>query len=64
VIYVFGKKKLDVDDCVIAFVESLKSSHPKAVLLKHDVGYSHLAGALYLRYLAQVFDSLFDSASC
>lgn len=49
-VYVFGKKRIDVEDCVSQFVQSLRSSgdgeyeHRKVVLVKCDVGYSHQAG--------------------
>ncbi|EPQ53261.1 diphthamide biosynthesis protein [Gloeophyllum trabeum ATCC 11539] len=45
VIYVFGKKTLDVEDCVSKLAECISSKdQPKRVVLRHDVAYSHVAG--------------------
>ena len=42
VIYVFGKKEIDVDDCVAQFVAQCRVEDlKKPVILRHDVGYSH-----------------------
>ncbi|KAF4622593.1 hypothetical protein D9613_009231 [Agrocybe pediades] len=48
VIYVFGQKAIDVDHCVQEFVsifdsETSNGRPAEAVLLKHDVGYTHMA---------------------
>ncbi|KAJ4490628.1 putative diphthamide synthesis protein-domain-containing protein [Lentinula aciculospora] len=48
VIYVFGKKPIDVEDCVARFVECLtsdtsKSSRSEKIILRHDVAYAHQA---------------------
>lgn len=54
VIYVFGKKPIDVEDCVVRTVEtfsshsssaaSLESNRCKKIVLRHDVAYTHQAG--------------------
>ena len=48
-IYVFGKKAVDVEHCVTEFSRSLQEASAetlmKAVLFKHEVAYSHKAGA-------------------
>ena len=42
VIYVFGKKEIDVDDCVAKFVAQRRAEDLKTpVILRHDVGYTH-----------------------
>lgn len=49
VIYVFGKKPIDVTDCVQSLVRSLRSSSSEAgrtLLFKHDVAYTHQAEAI------------------
>ncbi|TFY77933.1 hypothetical protein EWM64_g6075 [Hericium alpestre] len=53
VIYVFGKKQIDIDDCVSKLVASLRSSDflsdstpHKNVVFRHDVAYSHQADAI------------------
>ncbi|EKM77173.1 hypothetical protein AGABI1DRAFT_101874 [Agaricus bisporus var. burnettii JB137-S8] len=49
VIYVFGKKSVDIEDCVDKLVEaytshsSTTSSSPRTALLKYEVCYSHVA---------------------
>ncbi|EIM84817.1 diphthamide biosynthesis protein [Stereum hirsutum FP-91666 SS1] len=49
VLYVFGKKKIDVQDCAHKLVESLRSScsssdiGPSSIILRHDVAYTHAA---------------------
>lgn len=47
VIYVFGKKPIDVPDVAKKLFDSFTSSgvSAKSVVLKHDVGYTHEAGA-------------------
>lgn len=48
-IYVFGKKPVDVEDCVTRLFEtfsshsSSESSRRKNVVLRHDVAYTHQA---------------------
>ncbi|KAA1470859.1 diphthamide biosynthesis protein [Dentipellis sp. KUC8613] len=52
VIYVFGKKSIDLADCVERLVAALKSSSsdlPKAVVLRHDVAYTHQADTIVAR---------------
>lgn len=54
VIYVFGKKPIDVDDCVSSFVNVInrtelpprdkQMSEQSTVVLRHDVAYTHVAG--------------------
>jgi diphthamide biosynthesis protein 2 len=51
VVYIFGRKSIDVDHCVAQFATIFNSSSTadeskktKAVLLRHDVAYTHLAG--------------------
>ncbi|THH16089.1 hypothetical protein EW146_g4501 [Bondarzewia mesenterica] len=49
VIYVFGKKPIDVQDCVRGFVQSLKSSsdlNGHIISLRHDVAYTHQADVI------------------
>jgi len=57
VIYVFGKKKIDPDRCVASVLEFFKvrttsfhsnegTGRPIAVILRHDVAYTHRAGTL------------------
>ena len=43
VIYVFGKKPVDVKDAAEKLLESC-TSHEKVAALKHDVAYTHEAG--------------------
>ncbi|KAJ4493661.1 putative diphthamide synthesis protein-domain-containing protein [Lentinula edodes] len=60
VIYVFGKKPIDVEDCVVRTVEtfsshfssasSLESNRSKKIVLRHDVAYTHQAGRLVDRF--------------
>jgi diphthamide biosynthesis protein 2 len=57
VIYVFGQKPIDGDHCVTQFVHILgtlptenASTKKRAVLLRHDVAYSHRAGELLLAF--------------
>jgi diphthamide biosynthesis protein 2 len=54
VIYVFGKKPIDVDDCVSSLVDVInptnsppgdeQTSEGSTVSLGHDVAYTHVAG--------------------
>ena len=48
VIYVFGKKPLDIDRCVEALASEFESNSQKdsttVILLRHDVVYTHHAG--------------------
>lgn len=46
VIYVFGKKEIDVDDCVEKLLSTLQdvSDDAQTILLRMDVTYSHRAG--------------------
>jgi diphthamide biosynthesis protein 2 len=51
VIYVFGKKTIDIDLCVKQLVEAFDANLPdgndarsSAILLKHDVVFTHQAG--------------------
>ena len=50
VIYVFGKKSIDVDLCVKKLVEAFEIDdndvQKHAILLKHDVVFTHQAGSL------------------
>ncbi|KAJ3997354.1 putative diphthamide synthesis protein-domain-containing protein [Lentinula boryana] len=53
VIYVFGKKLIDVEDCVSRLVESfssseseLKSSRSERIVFRHDVAYTYQAGSI------------------
>jgi diphthamide biosynthesis protein 2 len=49
VVYVFGRKPIDVVHCVAQFVNVLNTSSAKnetTVLLRHDVAYTHYAGEL------------------
>ena len=48
VIYVFGKKPIDVADAAQKLFDSFASSgvSAKSVVLRHDVAYTHEAGAL------------------
>ncbi|KAH9161619.1 diphthamide biosynthesis protein [Lactarius sanguifluus] len=58
VIYVFGKKPVDVKDAAESLLESWTSSNPsaKVAVLKHDVAYTHEAERL-LSALRDVFSS-------
>ncbi|KAF5368074.1 hypothetical protein D9758_004492 [Tetrapyrgos nigripes] len=61
VIYVFGKKPIDVDDCVSQLQKVLQSDqegqgHPRTVILRHDVVYTHKA-ALILDRLSEALAS-------
>lgn len=50
VLYVFGKKDIDVPDCTHKLAESLREYRPSSdtelssVILRHDVAYTHKAG--------------------
>lgn len=52
VVYVFGQKKIDVDHCVQEFVTLFESDTSQdgpvvqGLLLKHDVGYTYIAGEI------------------
>ncbi|THU77607.1 diphthamide biosynthesis protein [Dendrothele bispora CBS 962.96] len=50
VIYVFGKKPIDIEDCVSKFKETLlgleRSEEQRPVVLRHDVGYNHQAAVI------------------
>lgn len=50
VIYVFGKKPVDVKDAAEKLLVSYTSSDPSAelVVLKHDVAYTHDAGTSWV----------------
>jgi diphthamide biosynthesis protein 2 len=52
VIYVFGKKPVDVQDAAKMLWESFSSSNPptKVAVFKHDVAYTHEAGTSYDPY--------------
>ncbi|KAL1743806.1 putative diphthamide synthesis protein-domain-containing protein [Schizophyllum fasciatum] len=42
VIYVFGKKNIDIQDCVAKFAAQCRAEDlKKPVILRHDVGYTH-----------------------
>jgi diphthamide biosynthesis protein 2 len=67
VIYVFGQKPIDVDHCVKQLVSILDASSAdnepkdkKAILLRHDVVYTHRAGENY-PYLCHYICSLDSS---
>ncbi|KAK7022945.1 Diphthamide biosynthesis protein 2 [Paramarasmius palmivorus] len=54
VIYVFGKKNLDTNDCVTRLIETFtassdSSSRGKTVVLRHDVVYTHKADDILKR---------------
>jgi len=58
VIYVFGKKTIDVDLCVQKLVEAFDADNPdgngmgrNAILLKHDVVFTHQAGIYLIPFL-------------
>jgi diphthamide biosynthesis protein 2 len=51
VIYVFGKKNLDIDHCAESLVNALNLHAPSnpqhtdgPILLRHDVAFTHVAG--------------------
>ena len=46
-IYVFGKKEVDAQDCVVKLLESARMLEEglSSVVLRTDVAYSHAAGA-------------------
>ena len=48
-IYVFGKKDVDVDDATQKLVQALKEGGdlPQRVVFRHDVAYTHLAGTVH-----------------
>ncbi|PPQ67619.1 hypothetical protein CVT26_006829 [Gymnopilus dilepis] len=56
VIYVFGRKEIDVDKCITEFMNVFDQDHPvqdenaeqpkTTLLLRHDVAYTHAADAL------------------
>ena len=47
VIYVFGQNTIDIDLCVQKLVEAFDADNPgTAILLKHDVTFTHQAGTL------------------
>ncbi|KAI0804663.1 putative diphthamide synthesis protein-domain-containing protein [Irpex lacteus] len=45
VIYVFGRRSIDVDDCVTQLTDTIKAAdpQPRNILLRTDVRYSHVA---------------------
>ncbi|KAI0315496.1 putative diphthamide synthesis protein-domain-containing protein [Amylostereum chailletii] len=49
VIYVFGKKPIDVDDCVKTLTESVRTAEhtSKHAILRHDVAYTHRVDAIF-----------------
>ncbi|KIK64153.1 hypothetical protein GYMLUDRAFT_57148 [Collybiopsis luxurians FD-317 M1] len=52
VIYVFGKKSIDVEDCVTRLLDTFASSgsdRRKHVVFRHDVAYTHQAGQIVAR---------------
>ncbi|KAF5349993.1 hypothetical protein D9756_009221 [Leucocoprinus leucothites] len=61
VIYVFGHKNLDIEQCVTKLAEAYRSQnsdHPsRTALLRHEVGYTHLAD-LILEKLRTAFEPL------
>lgn len=55
VLYVFGKKNVDIDHCTETLVNALKSHAPAnpqhangPILLRHDVAFTHVAGGYHL----------------
>ena len=46
VIYVFGKKELDIEDCAEKLLSNLQNSseETQSILLRMDVAYAHRAG--------------------
>ncbi|KAG6907507.1 hypothetical protein DXG01_008651 [Tephrocybe rancida] len=49
VIYVFGHKAFNISACIVSvaqFFQQHEAGKPEAILLKHDVGYTHMADAL------------------
>ena len=57
VIYVFGRKEIDVDKCITEFMNVFDQDHPvqdenaeqpkTTLLLRHDVAYTHAAGSSF-----------------
>ncbi|KAI5891539.1 diphthamide biosynthesis protein [Schizophyllum commune H4-8] len=57
VIYVFGKKQIDVDDCVAKFVAQCRVEDLKRpVVLRHDVGYTQQIPRILSKLRAQLDD--------
>ncbi|KAH7886697.1 putative diphthamide synthesis protein-domain-containing protein, partial [Phlebopus sp. FC_14] len=54
VIYVFGRKPIDVESCVDRLAEVVAASQRKTVALRHDVGYSYQAGEIARRLREKV----------
>ncbi|KAI0710920.1 diphthamide biosynthesis protein [Earliella scabrosa] len=58
VIYVFGKKPIDVDHCVDQFIDAVTKqsnlTEKTIITLKHDVGYAHQADAIIARLKSQL----------
>jgi diphthamide biosynthesis protein 2 len=44
VVYVLGKKPLDVEHCVPSFVDALAPEDKRTILLKSDVMFNHTMG--------------------
>lgn len=62
VLYVFGKKPIDVDNCVTSLLDTFSSnsslSRRKTIIMRHDVAYTHQAGkavALCTKTLVSAF---------
>lgn len=62
-LYVFGRRPLDGDDCASQFVELLSSTSPgqadekRTVLLRSDVAYAYCMG-MYSYFLVNMADRL------
>ncbi|KAJ8091767.1 Diphthamide biosynthesis protein 2 [Marasmius tenuissimus] len=46
VVYVFGKSPIDVDDCVSKLSAHATETETETILLRHEVGYTHLAESI------------------
>ncbi|KAF7789170.1 hypothetical protein EIP86_000107 [Pleurotus ostreatoroseus] len=60
VIYVFGKKPVDVSDCVKGLLASMKATEvdTESIILKTDVAYSHAAGLIFRELTASLPSSI------
>ena len=54
VVYIFGRKPIDVEDCVqelskiLASVSEAGEGATKSVLVRHDVGYTYRTGEFHI----------------
>ncbi len=44
--YVFGKKPIDLDDCIEKLANMVSESQDRVFVVRHDVAYTHASGKI------------------